>query len=327
MMRKPAWYLVGLLIIGLALLAVSCSSTTPAEEEEEEVVGEEEEEEEEVTVTKASIVRGGLLYDKWWKIADGATEPTGDNPLWSLQSSNTRTGADTWRCKECHGWDYQGIDGAYASGSHMTGFTGVHEPGSTRMMAEMLEIMKGGNNANHDFSAVMGDGSLQDIANFLSEGLIDDTQYINYSTKGIIGADLDNGKQLYDGTCASCHGSDGWMIDFGDEGVGDLANGNPWETLHKIRFGHPGSAMPSSINSGWSTEDAVDVLGYAQTLEKATEEEEEPTTGGIPNIPAGHASAGCPVCHEEGIAGAPQWPTDHAGRTEATCSACHQATG
>ncbi len=58
------------------------------------------------------------------------------------------------------------------------------------------------------------------------------------------------------------------MIDFDGEGVGDPANGNPWETLHKIRFGHPGTAMPSSVKSGWSTQDAVDVLGYSQTLTK-----------------------------------------------------------
>jgi hypothetical protein len=45
MKRKPAWYLVGVLVIGLALLAFSCGGTTPAEEEEEEVVTEEEEEE------------------------------------------------------------------------------------------------------------------------------------------------------------------------------------------------------------------------------------------------------------------------------------------
>ena len=27
------------------------------------------------------------------------------------------SGSDTWRCKECHGWDYMGVDGAYAGGS------------------------------------------------------------------------------------------------------------------------------------------------------------------------------------------------------------------
>jgi thiosulfate dehydrogenase len=24
--------------------------------------------------------------------------------LWASQSSNTRDGSTTWRCKECHGW-------------------------------------------------------------------------------------------------------------------------------------------------------------------------------------------------------------------------------
>ena len=36
-----------------------------------------------------------------------------------------RAGADTWRCKECHGWDYAGKDGAYGSGDHRTGIVGV----------------------------------------------------------------------------------------------------------------------------------------------------------------------------------------------------------
>jgi mono/diheme cytochrome c family protein len=67
---------------------------------------------------------GGILYDMWWAVT-GADEPTGDHPLWATQNTNTRTGPDTWRCKECHGWDYRGADGAYGSGSHFTGFVGV----------------------------------------------------------------------------------------------------------------------------------------------------------------------------------------------------------
>jgi thiosulfate dehydrogenase len=319
---KAKWLVAIGLATLVALVVAGCTTTT--DEEEEEVIAEEEEEEE--PATDDSIVRGGLVYDKWWEAADGASEPTEDNPLWSLQSTNTRSGADTWRCKECHGWDYKGIDGAYASGSHKTGFAGVYDAGMTAKAADILEIMKGGDSAGHDFSTVMGDEALQDVANFLTEGLIDDAKYINYSTKGVIGADLTNGKKLYDGACAACHGADGWMIDFGDEGVGDLANGNPWETLHKIRFGHPGTAMPSSIKNGWSTEDAADVLGYAQTLERSTEEVPDETIGGPPNIPADHAGrTGCPMCHEDGIAGAPKWPDNHAGRTEEVCGGCHEA--
>ena len=51
--------------------------------------------------------------------------PEEDHPLWATQDSNTRSGDDTWRCKECHGWDYKGKAGAYASGKHFTGIKGV----------------------------------------------------------------------------------------------------------------------------------------------------------------------------------------------------------
>ncbi|MEE8170240.1 MAG: hypothetical protein V3T70_06810 [Phycisphaerae bacterium] len=75
----------------------------------------------------ADAVRGGLPYDKYWAVTGGA-EPTTDHPLWASRpdtTSNTRTGADTWRCKECHGWDYKGVSGGYASGSHRTGIAGI----------------------------------------------------------------------------------------------------------------------------------------------------------------------------------------------------------
>ena len=56
-------------------------------------------------VAPDTIAHGGRLYDKWWAEIE-APEPTEDNPLWALQTTNTRSGSTTWRCKECHGWDY-----------------------------------------------------------------------------------------------------------------------------------------------------------------------------------------------------------------------------
>ena len=247
MKRWTTWLALGL-ILTLVVIAGACSSDDePAD--------------------PASIARGGLLYDKWWKVADGATEPTGDQALWSTQSSNTRSGADTWRCKECHGWDYQGVDGAYSGGSHKTGFAGVLDAGDSNTAAELVAILKGGDNADHDFSGVMNDAALKDLANFINEGLIDNKPLIDYDAKEPIGADLASGESLYTATCAACHGSDGIMVDFHDgEGVAGVANDNPWETLHKIRFGHPGTGMPATYLLGWSVQDQVDVLGYAQTL-------------------------------------------------------------
>lgn len=240
------------LVIIVALLVIPLLLSACAQKEE--------------AATPASVVKGGAIYDKWW-VAVGASEPAGDQALWATQSTNTRSGKDTWRCKECHGWDYKGIEGAYSSGSHSTGFTGVYDAGLAKSKSELENIMSGGDNADHDFSSLLGEEGVQNVANFLSEGLLDDSKYINYETKEVIGADLTSGKSRYDATCAACHGSDGKMIDFGDgEGIGALSNGNPWEVLHKIRFGQPDGAMPAAVNAGWSTQDAVDVLGYAQTL-------------------------------------------------------------
>ena len=94
----------------------------------------------EVVIT-GSESAGGLLYDKWWKAA-GVDEPSGDQALWATQETNTRDGADTWRCKECHGWDYQGADGAYGSGSHFTGFPGVLGTVGTLSSAELLAALE-----------------------------------------------------------------------------------------------------------------------------------------------------------------------------------------
>ena len=113
---------------------------------------------------------------------------------------------------------------------------------------------------------------MQDLVDFLKEYIIDDTKHINYDTKEAIAANVVSGKALYSQTCRGCHGSDDKRINFGSEEepeyVGTLASGNPWETLHKIRFGNPGTSMPSAIAGGWSIQNMIDVLGYAQTLPK-----------------------------------------------------------
>ncbi len=220
---------------------------------------------------ESAASQGGLLYDKWWAVS-GAAEPEADHPLWTLQDTNTRSGSDTWRCKECHGWDYKGKDGAYGEGSHYTGFPGVYDASQTQTKAQLLGALTGGTDDRHDFSPVLSKAAREDLVDFLKEYIIDDTKYINYDTKEAITANVVSGRTLYSQTCRSCHGSDGKRINFGSreepEYVGTLASGNPWEALHKIRFGNPGTSMPSAIAFGWSIQNMVDVLGYAQTLPK-----------------------------------------------------------
>lgn len=213
-----------------------------------------------------SIASGGRLYDKWWAEAEVAA-PAVEMPLWSTQTTNTRSGTTTWRCKECHGWDYKGVGGAYSSGSHKTGFPGIVEASMTRTEAQLLDIMQGATDYRHDFSTLMTANQLQDIVNFMKQGIINDTVYIDYIAKIPRTADATHGQQLFSTVCAECHDDDGKEIDFGSgEFVGTVAVANPWETLHKIRAGQPDTRMPSSLVRGWSLQDALDVLAYAQTL-------------------------------------------------------------
>jgi thiosulfate dehydrogenase len=209
---------------------------------------------------------GGRLYDKWWKEA-GVDEPSSDQPLWATQSTNTRSGADTWRCKECHGWDYQGAAGAYGSGSHFTGFPGVFDIQS-ETFETIVSIIDGSANPDHDFSA-MGAEEIDNLATFLKSGLADYAPLIDSETKAAVGGDTANGEALY-AACSACHGEDGRTINFGDDDdptyVSTVALDNPWEFLHKVRAGQPGTAMPASLDAGWSMDDLLDLLAFSQTL-------------------------------------------------------------
>jgi thiosulfate dehydrogenase len=266
------WLFLGTFLVIFSILIAGCAA--PASEPVEEPPAEEEELS---GALEGDAVRGGLLYDKWWTVEPegGAGAPEGDHPLWATQTTNERSGGDTWRCKECHGWDYKGKDGAYGSGSHFTGFVGVLQLAGSDPN-EVLVAMNGGTNSDHDFSTVMGEQDLIDLSIFISEALIDMDEWVNEdkSSKGDAGA----GETLYNEVCTLCHGPEGNAINFhgidDPEFLGHLAPGNPWEFIHKVRFGQPGWPMPSAIGNDWSDQDVADVLAYSQSFP------EEPAVSG-----------------------------------------------
>ncbi|MFQ5489734.1 MAG: hypothetical protein ACE5GE_03330 [Phycisphaerae bacterium] len=221
----------------------------------------------------ADLVRGGALYDKWWAVASVA-EPTDDHPLWATRpdmDSNTRTGADTWRCKECHGWDYKGVNGAYGSGSHRTGFSGIDGAASGDGQAVFDRIK-----TDHGYGdAGLSDADIWDLTRFVIEGQIDTDDIID--DQGAFTGDTANGQTLYEGgiggqaACAVCHGDDGLSIPPGggddfSEWVGLLSNDNAWEFLHKVRFGQPGHAMPAAADGDPPLSDLADLGAYSQSL-------------------------------------------------------------
>jgi thiosulfate dehydrogenase len=222
------------------------------------------------TAPASSVAAGGRLYDKWWTAVPGLKEPAGDHPMWALQTTNKRKGDTTWRCKECHGWDYRGKEGAYGSGSRYTGFPGV-KAAQAKSVDQLKAILKGSPNSKHDFSAGLADTALTNLANFLKYGLVDLSTAIDLKTKKPVKANADRGKQL-SMMCAACHGPEGKKLNFGTpekpEYVGTVAKENPWEFVHKVRLGQPGSdpPMPTGVEMGWSLQDVLDILAYSQTL-------------------------------------------------------------
>lgn len=223
----------------------------------------------EETPSPDDVIRGAILYDRWYS-ALGQQAPEGDMPIWGRQRSNSRSGPDTWRCVECHGWDYKGSQGAYGSGSHFTGFPNISALVPNLTEQEIIDHLKGSKDPAHDFSSHMDDVSLGRLALFLKFGLIDDDQYIDDVSLTVIGGDLKHGKALYEHVCANCHGADGTLIVFRTEGVdeylGTVASRDPWRFLHRTRFGVAGVDMPVGAKLGWTAEDGRDVLAYVQTL-------------------------------------------------------------
>jgi len=215
----------------------------------------------------ADPVRGGLSYDRWWTV-NGAPEPTGDHPLYP--DAGQLTGSVTYRCKECHGWDYKGLDGAYGSGSHYTGIRGVF--GTTLSPRQIYELLKADPAAvpnGHNMGLFgMSEGDLWDVVKFTSEGVGDTNDYI--APDGAFIGDYFDGNYLYTIVCSGCHDEDGKRLNFGTEQapiyIGTLANENPWEFQHKVRFGHPGSSMPATDLLRWSAQDAADIGVYSASL-------------------------------------------------------------
>ena len=209
----------------------------------------------------ARIVQGGVLYDSWFKALE-VDPPKATHPAYA-KTQGKQKGSSTWRCKECHGWDYLGKDGAYKKGSHFSGIIGIR--GATAKSAEaIVQSLKG---ADHQLGGRIKDADLAAIAAFVLAGQLDMDDVIDRGSKKAKGS-IASGARIYATVCAKCHGSDGKKINFGDEKepeyVGTVAADNPWETLHKIRFGQPGKEMPGLV--AFPVQVQADVLAYAQTL-------------------------------------------------------------
>jgi len=207
---------------------------------------------------ESSLARGGKLYDKWYGVIK-VDKPTESHPLYPSSANYADKPASTWRCKECHGWDYMGKDGAYASGKHATGIKGISGMKGAEP-ADVVAILKAD---EHGFGSVLTNKDLMDLANFVSQGQIDMDPFIDRASKAPQG-DAVKGAAYYNTICAGCHGVDGKspkeMKPFG------ALMSNPWEVMHKILNGQPGEQMPAL--RALDRQIVVDIMAHMTTLPK-----------------------------------------------------------
>ncbi len=205
----------------------------------------------------AALARGGQLYDKWFKVV-GADKPAATHP--SYPSAGKKKGDATWRCKECHGWDYMGKDGAYAKGSHFSGIKGVGGMAGAKPAA-IVAVLK---DKTHDLAGKMDDGDFQDLALFVSKGQVDMDKYIDRATKAPKG-DKVKGKAYFETICIGCHSIDGTKPKDMEKPLG-AQMGNPWEVMHKIVNGQPDEKMPAL--RALDRQVVVDIMAHLTTLPK-----------------------------------------------------------
>ncbi len=209
------------------------------------------------SVDVVSIARGGLLYDKWYKVIK-APEPEETHPAWPVANTN-KSGSTTQRCKSCHGWDLKGVDGAYGSGSYLTGIPGVTAYAGAPI-EDIIAIIK---DDTHGFDGMMDEGDYYDLANFVSNGQFDIDAFIDRQTKAAVG-DVALGAGYYGTLCANCHGADGDLPKDMGTTLGSVANSNPWEAIQKVLNGQPGEQMPAL--RAFDIQVSADIVAYVQTL-------------------------------------------------------------
>ncbi|MBF0130462.1 MAG: hypothetical protein HQL33_10765, partial [Alphaproteobacteria bacterium] len=184
-------------------------------------------------------------------------KPVGTHP--SYQGKDQKDDV-TWRCKECHGWDLKGKDGAYGSGKHFSGVKGVTESAG-KDSAAIAAIIR---DKTHGYTAAMlSDANVADLANFISKGQVDMSDYINPASMKSKG-DAAKGKVYFETICVGCHGTDGKKI--ADAEALGAAAGNGVEMLHKVLYGQPKAAMPALFALDHNI--AADLVAHLQTLPK-----------------------------------------------------------
>jgi mono/diheme cytochrome c family protein len=183
---------------------------------------------------------GAQLYDDWPR-ALRLAGPFQRHPLWS-GSTNVRP-QETWRCVNCHGWDFLGSAGV---GGDLGVVDGV--PGLRHLVGVGRNDIRAMIRADsHGYSsAPLNPEALSYLAGFLAKGQTATVELVGRART--LGVDRAAGGERYASVCQICHGANGDALNLGTERAPEtlstLARRLPWRFLHTVRFGH-GGIMPS----------------------------------------------------------------------------------
>ena len=203
----------------------------------------------------ASIAHGGRLYADW-QLEANAKRQSLPHPSYPKGSYCANDAAVTWRCNACHGQDYQGQQGGYASGRHATGIKGIRAMAGTDP-ARIVTVLR---NSTHQYGAVLTARDLQDLANFVSLGQVDMDAWIDRPLRRAKRS-AERGGPYYRTICAGCHGLDGLRM---TPPLARAAKADPCGSLHAILNGHPDESMPALREI--DIQPATDLLAHVQGL-------------------------------------------------------------
>ena len=228
----------------------------------------------------ADGINGGLMYDLFWAQQTGFDQADPNLAIFAASSN-------FFRCKQCHGWDGLGSQGAYASRAPKTSRPNVSALNlrtiaaqeSPQQLFDALERSSGRRGLEADLASydpatnptvgdlmpdygeILTDAQIWDLVRYLKVEALDTSELyditivgaypsgvVTYSNIGE-GGDAARGHELFQSTCAFCHGFDGAeiLVDGGSYTVGRHLRAKPYEDQHKIKFGQPGTSMISIL--------------------------------------------------------------------------------
>ncbi len=239
-----------------------------------------------VAYDAADGLNGARLYDKFY--ISGSSSVAGTNFTGPVDTSINVTDitnyGDFYRCKQCHGWDQLGRQGAYISRAPKTNrpdvadviFNDIISVDPIRTVFDHIKNTGGrlvdpsktadgtnpalGGNEMPDYGKILTDSQIWDIVKFLKERAINTTVLYDINLTGTyptgsrtftnVGKDGDAAAgDTFLASCLSCHGADGNALNLEGFGLGQYGRLKPYELQHQAVSGHLGSSMMGVNNA------------------------------------------------------------------------------